>query len=78
MLILTDRELEFLASFNTNWRRLYWSELARLLKEGGRPMRRPAPSPLHRSAIHSRERLDPEESGQILTLAPEYRKRDKS
>jgi hypothetical protein len=35
MLILTDRELEFLASYNANWRRLYWSELARLLKEGG-------------------------------------------
>ena len=35
MLILTDRELEFLASFNANWRRLYWDELARLLKEGG-------------------------------------------
>jgi hypothetical protein len=34
MLILTDRELEFLASFNANWRRLYWDELARLLKEG--------------------------------------------
>jgi hypothetical protein len=34
MLILTDRELEFLASFNANWRRLYWNELARLLKEG--------------------------------------------
>jgi hypothetical protein len=36
MLILTDRELEFLASFNANWRRLYWDELARLLKEGDR------------------------------------------
>jgi hypothetical protein len=34
MLILTARELEFLASLNTGWRRLYWSELARLLKEG--------------------------------------------
>jgi hypothetical protein len=57
MLILTDRELEFLASFNTNWSRLYWNELARL---------------------QSRERLDPDGSGQILTLAPEYREGDES
>jgi hypothetical protein len=77
MLILTDRELEFLASFKTNWSRLYGNELARLLKEGGQPMRRPAGSPLHRSAIQSRERLDPQESGQILTLASETRERDK-
>jgi hypothetical protein len=57
MLILTDRELEFLASFNANWTRLYWNELARL---------------------QSRERLDPEQNGRILTLAPEYRECDKS
>ena len=69
MLILTDRELEFLASFDANWRRLYWSELARLLKEGGQPMRRPARSLLPCPAIRSGERLDPEQSGQILALA---------
>jgi len=33
MSILTGRELEFLASLQTSWRRLYWNELARLLKE---------------------------------------------
>ena len=31
MSILTGRELEFLASLNGNWARLYRSELARLL-----------------------------------------------
>jgi hypothetical protein len=30
MSILTNRELEFLASLNTDWRKLYWTELARL------------------------------------------------
>jgi hypothetical protein len=33
MSILTSRELEFLASLDTGWRKLYWNELARLLKE---------------------------------------------
>jgi hypothetical protein len=33
MSILTGRELEFLASLRTDWSRLYWNELARLLKE---------------------------------------------
>jgi hypothetical protein len=33
MSIFTGRELEFLASLKTSWRRLYWNELARLLKE---------------------------------------------
>jgi hypothetical protein len=37
MSILTNRELEFLASLRTDWRRLYWNELARLLKEDGNP-----------------------------------------
>ena len=37
MSILTNRELEFLASLRTDWRRLYWNELARLLKEDGPP-----------------------------------------
>jgi hypothetical protein len=33
MSILTDRELEFLASLRISWRRFYWNELIRLLKE---------------------------------------------
>ena len=37
MSILTNRELEFLASLRTDWRRLYWNELARLLKEDDDP-----------------------------------------
>jgi hypothetical protein len=37
MSILTNRELEFLASLKTDWRRLYWTELARLLKEDDNP-----------------------------------------
>ena len=32
MSVLTDRELEFIASLTTGWRRLYCNELARLLK----------------------------------------------
>ena len=37
MSIFTGRELEFLASLTTSWRRLYWNELARLLKEDDNP-----------------------------------------
>jgi hypothetical protein len=37
MSIFTARELEFLASLKTSWRRLYWNELARLLKEDDNP-----------------------------------------
>jgi hypothetical protein len=37
MSIFTDRELEFLTSLRTNWRRLYWIELAHLLNEDGDP-----------------------------------------
>lgn len=33
MSILTVRELEFLARLNGSWRRLYFTELARLLEE---------------------------------------------
>jgi hypothetical protein len=33
MSILTDRELEFLASLRTDWPRLYWKEFARLQQE---------------------------------------------
>ncbi len=35
MSILTNRDLEFLASLNTRWRRLYWTELALLLGVDG-------------------------------------------
>jgi hypothetical protein len=48
MSIFTDRELEFLYSLNTRWRRLYWNELARLLKEDepdATPDRNPVPIP---------------------------------
>jgi hypothetical protein len=45
MSIFTDRELEFLASLRTDWRRRYWSELALLLKET--PDTRSAPSRGH-------------------------------
>ena len=37
MSIFTGRELEFLASLRTSWRKLYWNELARLLKEDDGP-----------------------------------------
>ena len=33
MSILTVRELEFLASLDRRWTRLYWIEIARLLKQ---------------------------------------------
>jgi hypothetical protein len=33
MSIFTGRELEFLASLNASWQRLYWNELVRLLKD---------------------------------------------
>jgi hypothetical protein len=33
MPIFTSHELEFLAGLRRGWRRLYWNELARLLKE---------------------------------------------
>jgi len=37
MSIFTSRELEFLAGLRRGWRRLYWSELVRLLKEHDKP-----------------------------------------
>ena len=33
MSILTGRELEFLASLESSWTRLYWIEFARLLNQ---------------------------------------------
>jgi hypothetical protein len=38
MSILTDREIEFIASLRMNWRRFYWNELVRLLKEDSTPV----------------------------------------
>jgi hypothetical protein len=35
--IFTARELEFLVSLRTDWSRLYWNELARLLNEDDGP-----------------------------------------
>ncbi|WP_158268083.1 hypothetical protein [Bradyrhizobium sp. MOS002] len=37
MCTLTQRELDFLASLKTGWRRLYRRELARLLKGDAEP-----------------------------------------
>ena len=37
MFTLTQRELDFLASMKTGWRRLYRRELARLLKGDAEP-----------------------------------------
>jgi hypothetical protein len=56
MSILTSRELEFLASLNTGWTRLYRNELARLLKENDVrcDARHEAPSIIPISAAHSR------------------------
>jgi hypothetical protein len=31
--ILTEREIEFLASLRNSWSRLYWTEFARLVQE---------------------------------------------
>lgn len=33
MCTLTQRELDFLASLKTSWRKLYWREFARILRE---------------------------------------------
>jgi hypothetical protein len=53
MSILTAREAEFLASLRMSWRRYYFDEIARLLKEDQRtreaelpsnPVLKPAPS----------------------------------
>jgi hypothetical protein len=35
MYILTNRELEFLVLLQTNWRRYYLNEIARLMAENG-------------------------------------------
>jgi hypothetical protein len=68
MSLLTGCELEFLASLRTSWSRLYWNELARLLKEDDK---RGA------AAIRTLEKLHSEFNCQILGFGPEYRRRDK-
>jgi hypothetical protein len=50
--ILTVRELEFLGSLSASWSRLYWNELARLLKEDHNP--RDARNEAHSIAPQSR------------------------
>ena len=59
MSILTGRELEFLASLNTGWTKLYRNELARLLKENDTrcDARHEARSIIRISAAHSRHSL---------------------
>ena len=76
MSILTGRELEFLASLNTSWRRLYWNELVRLLKEDDNRCDPWHETDSNRSAIRILESHHSEPGGQILTFAPEYRKCD--
>ena len=55
MSILTGRELEFLASLNGNWTRLYRNELARLLHKVDDPCdaRHETHSIIRISAAHS-------------------------
>jgi hypothetical protein len=78
MSILTGRELEFLASLRTDWRRLYCNELARLLRERDNP--RDTRHQAHAIApqIQARDRLHCEPAGQILAFAPKYRARTKT
>lgn len=56
MSLLTGHELEFLASLNTRWRRLYCNELARLLTMDDNQCdgRHEPPSIIRISAAHSR------------------------
>jgi len=56
MSIITERELEFLASLKQRWTRLYFNELARLLREldepyGLRPRAPPRRRPSGRAAV---------------------------
>jgi hypothetical protein len=78
MSILTNRELDFLASLRTSWSRLYWNELARLLKEDDNPCDARHQAHSVAPAIRTLEKLQSEPRGQILVFAPEYRKCDKT
>jgi hypothetical protein len=77
MSILTGRELEFLASLRTNWKRLYWNELARLLSgddgpcDVGQEALRIAP------AIRTLEKLHCERGGQILAFVSKAQMRQR-
>ena len=66
MSILTGRDLQFLASLRTDWRRHYLSEVARLLKEDDRACdARYQDNPIA-PAIQTLERLHSELGGKIL------------
>jgi hypothetical protein len=61
MSIITIRELEFLASLKQRWTRMYFSELARLLREldgpyGLRPRAPAKRRPSGRSTVNQRQR----------------------
>ena len=70
MSILTGRELEFLVSLRTNWNRLYWNELVRLLREDdGWSDAKPPASPRaaeQQKALRARRRVP----RQISTCVP--------
>jgi hypothetical protein len=53
MSILTDRDIELLAHLQTNWRRHYFDELARLLNEGSTDNRQNAT--FKQTAAHVRQ-----------------------
>jgi len=75
MSILTGRELEFLVSLKTSWKRLYCNELARLLNEAATPCEAEAGSiayPRHPEVRRASSRL----GGQVLLFRPETRKRE--
>jgi hypothetical protein len=74
MSILTGRELEFLASLRISWSRLYWNELARLLREDDNPGDARLEAHSIAPAIPALERPHSESGGQILAFAPKYRK----
>jgi hypothetical protein len=74
MSILTGRELEFLASLRISWSRLYWNELARLLREDDNPCDARPEARSIAPAIQPPERPDSESGGQILAFAPKCRK----
>lgn len=74
MSLLTGHELEFLASLRINWRRLYCSELARLLNEDDTPCdaRHDANSILSQTRCSTL--LQSGRGGRILAFAPNHRR----
>ena len=73
MSLLTGRELEFLTSLRTSWKRLYRNELARLLKDDANEYDAAAPGRCRRPAIHTLKRPDSEPVGQILAFRPHFK-----